>query len=46
MTENPKAKHEKFWFPASLSIKLEHVSVVISVAPNLAVLQIMQVFRI
>ena len=44
MTENPTTKYEKFWFHASLLIR---TSVVVSVAPiNLAMLQIMQVFRI
>ena len=48
MTENPTAKYEKFWFRASLLIiTFERASVVVSVAPiNLAVLEIMQVFRI
>ena len=46
MTENPTAKYEKFWFRASLLINFGRASVVVSVAPNLAVLQIMQVFRI
>ena len=47
MTENPMAKYEKFWFRVSLSINFGCASVVVSVAPiNLAVLQIMQVFRI
>ena len=47
MTENPTTKYEKFWFRASLLINFGRASVVISVAPlNLAVLQIMQVFRI
>ena len=47
MTENPTVKYENFWFCASLSVNFGRVSVVVSVAPmNLAVLQIMQVFRI
>ena len=47
MTENSTAKYEKFWFRASLLINFGRASVVVSVAPlNLAVLQIMQVFRI
>ena len=47
MTENLTAKYEKFWFRASLLINFGQASVVVSVAPiNLAVLQIMQVFRI
>ena len=47
MTENPTAKYEKFWFRASLLINFGHARVVVSVAPlNLAVLQIMQVFRV
>ena len=49
MTEKPTAKYEKlFWFRASLwIINFERASVVVSVAPiNLAVLEIMQVFRI
>ena len=47
MTENPTAKYEKFWFRASLLINFRSAGVVVSVAPmNLAVLQIMQVFRI
>ena len=47
MTENPKAKYEKCWFCASLLINFGGASVVFSVAPiTLAVLQIMQVFRI
>ena len=46
MTENPTAKYEKFWFRASLLINFRLTSVVFSVAPNLAVLQITQVFRI
>ena len=44
--KNPTAKCEKYWFRASLLINFGRASVVISVAPNLAVLQIMQVFRI
>ena len=47
MTENPTAKYEKFWFWARLLINFGRASVVVSVALiNLAVLQIMQVFRI
>jgi len=46
MTENPTAKYEKFWFRASLLTNFGLTSVVFSVAPNLAVLQITQVFRI
>ena len=47
MTENLTAKFEKFWFRASLSSNFGRASVVVSVAPiNLAVLQIMQLFRI
>ena len=48
MTENPTAKYEKFWFRASLLIiTFERASLVVSVPPiNLAVLEIMQVFRI
>ena len=47
MTENPMAKYEKIWFRASLLINFGRASVIVSVAPiNLAVLQIMQVFRI
>ena len=46
MTENPTAKYEKFWFRASLLINFERASVVVSVAPNLAVLKSMQVFQI
>ena len=38
MTENPTAKYEKFWFRASLLINCGCASVVVSVAPNLAVL--------
>ena len=46
MTENPRAKYEKFWFGASLLINFGCTSVVVSVAPiNLAVLQIIQGFR-
>ena len=39
-------KYEKFWFRVSLLTNFEHASVVVSVAPNLAVLQIMQLFWI
>ena len=47
MTENPTVKYENFWFRASLSVNFGRASVVVSVAPmNLAMLQIMQVFRI
>ena len=47
MTENPTARYEKFWFGASPLINFERARVVVSVAPLiLAVLQIMQVFRI
>ena len=47
MTENPTVKYENFWFRVSLSVNFGRASVVVSVAPmNLAVLQIMQVFRI
>ena len=46
MTENPMAKHEKIGFRASLLINFGRASFIVSVAPiNLAVLQIMQVFR-
>ena len=38
MTENPTAKYKKFWFRASLLINCGCASVVVSVAPNLAVL--------
>ena len=38
MTENPTAKYEKVWFRASLLINCGFESVVISVAPNFAVL--------
>ena len=38
MTENPTAKYEKFWCRASLLINCGFESVVVSVAPNLAVL--------
>ena len=38
MTENPTAKYEKFWFRASLLINCGFETVVVSVAPNLAVL--------
>ena len=38
MTENPTAKYEKFWFRVSLLISCGFESVVVSVAPNLAVL--------
>ena len=47
MTENPTVKYEKFWFRVSLFINFGRASVVVSVVPiNLAMLQIMQVFRI
>ena len=46
MTENPTAKYEKFWFRASLLINFGRASVVVYVAPTLAMFQIMQVFRI
>ena len=38
MTENPTAKYENVWFRASLLINCGFESVVVSVAPNLAVL--------
>ena len=38
MTENPTAKYEKFWCSARLLINCGFESVVVSVAPNLAVL--------
>ena len=37
MTENPTAKYIKFWFCATLLINLGCASVIILVAPNLAV---------
>ena len=47
ITENRTSKYEKFSFRASPLINFGRASVVVSVAPiNLAVLQIMQVFRI
>ena len=46
MTENPTAECVKFWFRATLLINLGCSSVNVLVACNLAVLQIMQLFRI
>ena len=46
VTEKPTAKYVKFWFRAILLSNLVCASVIFSVAPNLAVLQIMEVFRI
>ena len=45
-TEHPMAKDVKFWFCADLLINFEHSSVIVSVVCNLAVLQILQLFRI
>ena len=45
MTENPTAKYEKFWFRESLLINCGFESVVVSVAPNLAVLIAKDIFR-
>ena len=44
MTKNQRAKYVKFWFRSTLLINCGRASVMVSVAPNLAVLQIMQVF--
>ena len=46
MTQNPTTKYVIFWFCATLLINFGRESVIILGAPNLAVLQIMQVFRI
>ena len=46
MTENPMAKYVKFWFHATLLINFGCSSVIVSVACNLAVLQIMHSFQI
>ena len=46
LTEKPMAKYVKFWFRATLLINFGRASVIFSIAPNLGVLQIMQVFRI
>ena len=46
MTENPTAKYVKFWFRATLLINFGRSSVIVSVVRNLAVLQIMHLFRI
>ena len=43
MTENPVDKYVQFWFPETLLINFRLLSVIVSVAPNVAVLQ---VFRI
>ena len=45
MTENPTAGYVKFWFHATLLINFGHANVIVSVARNLAVLQIMHFFR-
>ena len=44
MTENPTVKYVKFWFRATPLINFGHSSVIVSVASNLAVLQIMHFF--
>ena len=43
MTENLVDKYVQFWFPETLLINFRLLSVIVSVAPNVAVLQ---VFRI
>lgn len=45
MRGNPTVKYE-VWFCVTLLINCRHASVIVSVAPNLAVLPIMQVFLI
>ena len=45
MTENPTAGYAKFWFHATLLINFGRASVIVSVARNLAVSQIMHFFR-
>ena len=44
MKENPTAKYVKFWFRATLLINFERASVIVTVDPYLAMLQIMHVF--
>ena len=46
MTENPMEKYVQFWFHETMLINFGLASVIISVAPNMPVLQIMQVFQI
>ena len=46
MTKKSTAKYVKFWFCATLLINFGRSSVIVSVARNLAVLQIMHFFRI
>ena len=44
ITENPTAKYVKFWFRATLLINFGRSSVIVLVARNLAMLEIMQLF--
>ena len=46
MTENPVVKYVKFRFVVTLLINFRHTGIIASVAPNLAVLQIVEVFWI
>ena len=44
MRENPTVKYAKYWFHATLLINFK--SVIVLVAPYMAVLQVMEVFQI
>ena len=44
MRENPTVKYVKYWFHVTLLINFK--SVIVLVAPYLAVLQVMEVFQI
>ena len=46
MTENPMEKYVQFWFRETMLINFGLASVIILVAPSVAVLQIMQIFQI